>query len=71
MPCQGSEGCSAGGEMLLPLQQPRALYLQLPVGEGIQNGSALKLKGGDSAEGGSLGPSRKGDHTEGAPRWDT
>ena len=56
--------------MLLPLQQPGALYPQLPIGEGIQNGTTFKLKGGDGAEQGSLGPSRKGGHTEGSPRWD-
>ena len=34
-PHQGSEGCSVRGEMLLPLQQSRAFYLQMPIGEGI------------------------------------
>ena len=56
MPCQNSEECSAGGEMLLSLQQPRALYPRLPIGEGIQNGLPFKLKGGDGTEKGSLGP---------------
>ena len=57
-------------KMLLPLQQPRALYLRLPVGEGIQRRLTFKLKGGDSAKEGSPGPSRKNNHTEGAPRQD-
>ena len=56
--------------MLLSLQQARALYPRLPVGEGIQKRLKSKLKGGDSAKEGSLGPLGKGDHTEGAPRWD-
>ena len=47
----------AGGEMLLPLQQPGALYPWLPIGEGIQNKSAFKLKGRDgSAKGRDSGP---------------
>ena len=62
---------SAGGEMLLPLQQPRALYPRLPIGKGIQNRLTFKLKGGDIAKEGSLGPSREGSHAEGAPRQDT
>ena len=70
VPCQGSEGCSTGGEKLLPLQQPGALYLQLPIGEGIQNGLTFKPKGGNGAEEGSLDPSWKGNHSEGAPRQD-
>ena len=45
--------------MLLPLQQFRALYLRLHIGEGIQNGLAFKLKGGDGAEEGSLAPQGK------------
>ena len=57
--------------MLLPLQQPRALYPQLPVGEGIQNGVTFKPKGGNSAEEGSPDPIRKGNHAKGALRWDT
>ena len=68
-PFQGSEGCTAG-EMLLPLQQPRALYLRLPIGEGIQNGLTFKLKGGDSTEEWSLDPSRKDDHAKGTSRQD-
>ena len=39
-----------GGEMLLPLQQPRTLYLQLPIGEGIQNRPMFKPKGGDGTK---------------------
>ena len=70
VPCQGSEGCSARGEMLLPLQQPRALYLLLHVGEGIPNRLTFKLKGGDGTKEGSLDPSRKSDHAEGTPRRD-
>ena len=43
---QGSEGSSAGGETLLPLQQPGAFYLWLPTGEGIQNWSTFNWKEG-------------------------
>ena len=56
--------------MLLPLQQPRALYMQLPIGEGIQEGTTFKLKGGDDTEEGSLDPASKGNHAEGTPRQD-
>ena len=70
MPCQSSEGCSAGGETWLSLQEPRALCLRLPIGEGIQDGLTFKPKGGDSAKEGILDPSGKGDHTEGTPRQD-
>ena len=56
--------------MLLPLQQPGAFYLQFPIGEGIQNRLTFKPKGGDGTKEGSLDPSRKGDHTECAPRQD-
>ena len=59
MPCQGSEGCLARGEMLLPLQQPGALYPQLPIGEGILNGLSIKLQGGDGTKEGSLAPPGK------------
>ena len=69
--CQGSEGGSAGGEMLLPLQWPRAFYLWLPIGEGIQNWSIFKPKGGDGTKEGSPGPYSKGGHTKGTPRWFT
>ena len=70
-PCHDSEGCSAGGEMLLPLQQPRALYLHLPIDEGIQNRSTFEPKGGDGAKEGSPDPPRKSDHAKGTPRRDT
>ena len=42
--------------MLLPLQQPGALYLRLPVGEGIQNGLTFKLKGGMVPKKGAQAP---------------
>ena len=44
VPCPGSGGGSARGEMLLPLQQPRAFHLWLPTGEGIQNWYTFKTK---------------------------
>ena len=70
MLCQNSEGCSAGRETLLSLQQPGALYPRLPIGEGIQNGLTFKPKGGDIPKEGSPGPLGKGNHAKGTPRWD-
>ena len=70
-PCQGSEGCSAEGEMLLPLQQPGTLYPQMPIGEGIQTRSTFKPKGGDNTKEGILDPSRKGNLAKDTPRWDS
>ena len=65
VPFPGSEGGSARGDMLLPLQQSGAFHPQLPAGEGIQNWYTFKLKGGDGAKEGSPCPSRKGDHAKG------
>ena len=56
--------------MLLPLQQPRAPYLQLSVGEGILNRLTFKPKGGDGTKEGSPGLSRKSNHAKAAPRSD-
>ena len=41
----------------------------LSVGEISQKGTKFKLQRGDGTEEGSLDPSRKGDFTEGTPRW--
>ena len=70
VPCPSSEGDPAGGEMLLPLQQPRVFHPQLPAGEGIQNWPTFKLKGGNGTKVGSLDPSRKCDHAKGTPGGD-
>ena len=53
------EGSSTGGEMLLPLQQPWTFYLQVPVGEGIQDSYPFKLKGGTAPEKGAQTPQVK------------
>ena len=53
--------------MLLPLQQPGTFYLQMPIGEGIQNSHSFKLKGGDGTREGSPDPSSQGGQAEGAP----
>ena len=64
------EGSSTGGEMLLPLQQPWTFYLQVPVGEGIQDSYPFKLKGGDSTREGSPDPSSQGSQAKGATGGD-
>ena len=56
--------------MLLPLQQSGTLYLQMPIGEGIQNSHPFKLKGGDCAGEGSPDPSSQDGQAEGAPGGD-
>ena len=56
--------------MLLPLQQPRTFYLQMPIGEGIQNSQPLKPKGGDGTREGSLDPSSQGGQAKGVPGGD-
>ena len=69
VPHQGSEGCSARGEMLLPLQQSGAFYQQMLIGEGIQDRFTFKPKRGDGAKEGSLDPSRKSGNAKDSPRW--
>ena len=56
--------------MLLPLQQSGTFYLQMPIGEGIQNSHPFKLKRGDSAREGSPDPSSQDGQAKGAPRGD-
>ena len=57
--------------MLLPLQQPRTFYLQVPIGEGIKDSNPFKPKGGDGAKEGSLDPSSQGGQAEAAPGGDS
>ena len=52
--------------MLLPLQQLRTFYLQMPIGEDIKNSYPFKPKRGDGAREGGLDPSRQGSQAEGA-----
>ena len=49
----GHEGCPSGGEVLLPLQQPQALYPQLPTTESLQREYTVKLQGGESVQEGT------------------
>ena len=56
--------------MLLPLQQPRTFYLQVPIGEGIKDSYPFKPKGGDSAGEGSRDPSSQGGQAKGIPGED-
>ena len=56
--------------MLLPLQQPKTFYPQMPIGEGIQNSHPFKVKRGDSAREGSPDPLCQGGKAKGAPGRD-
>ena len=56
-PCEGHEGCPSGGETLLSLQQPWALYPWLSTNESLEREYAVKLEGGDSVKEGSMDPS--------------
>ena len=61
------QGCPSGGEMLLPLQQPQALHLQLPAGEILQSEYAVKPQGGDGTKEGSLDISHENDTAQEPP----
>ena len=63
----GHEGCPSGGEVLLPLQHPQALHLQLPTGESLQIEYTVKLQGGDDIKEGSLDPSDENDNAQEPP----
>ena len=56
--------------MLLPLQQPGTFYLQMPIGEGIQNSYQFKPKGGDGTREESLVPSSQVGQAKGTPGGD-
>ena len=60
----GCEGCPSGGEVLLPLQQPQALYLQLPTSGSLQTEYTVKLQGGDGIKEGSPDPSDENDNAK-------
>ena len=62
------KGCSDGWKALLPLQQPRAFYLQLSVNEDCQRQETVKWKGGDSNDEGSLDPSKSDECWEESPK---
>ena len=66
MPCQSCEGCTAGRETLLPLQQSGTFHQRLSVGEISQNGTKFKPHGEDGTKEGSPDPSRKGNSAKGA-----
>ena len=53
--------------MLLSLQQPQALYLQLPAIESLQREYAVKLQGEDSIKEGNLDPSDEDDDAQEPP----
>ena len=53
--------------MLLPLQQPKAFYLQLSVNEDCQRQETVKREGGDSDGEGSLDPSESDECHEEPP----
>ena len=67
MPCKGHEGCPSGGEVLLSLQKPRALYLQLPTGETLEREYAVKLQGGEGIKEGTPDPSDEDDNAQEPP----
>ena len=56
--------------MLLPLQQPRTFYPQMPIGEGIQSSQPFKPKRGDGTREWSQDPSSQGGQVKGAPGGD-
>ena len=56
--------------MMLPLQQPSTFYLQMLIGEGIQNSYLFKPKGGDGAREGSLDSSSQDGQAKGAQGGD-
>ena len=70
MPCQSCQGHSVGEEVLLSLWQPTSLHLWLPTNGSSSGRPTFKLEGGDCTKEGSPSPSRKGNHTKGAPGWD-
>ena len=59
----GHEGCPSG-EVVLSLQQPQALYPQLPASESLQREYAVKPQGGDSIKEGSPDPSGESDNAQ-------
>ena len=63
----GCEGCLSGGEVLLPLQQPRGLHMKLPASESHQREYAVKLQRGDGIRKGSPDPSGENDNTQEPP----
>ena len=70
VPGLGSEGSPTGWEMLLPLQQSKTFYLQVPISEGIKDSYPFKPKGGDGTEEGSLDHSSQGDQAKDTPGGD-
>ena len=63
----GHEGYPSGGEVLLSLQQPQALYPWLPTSEDLKGKYAVKPKGGDVVKEGSLDPSDESDNAQEPP----
>ena len=53
--------------MLLPLQQPRAFYLQMSINEDHQKQETVKWEGGDGDGEGSPDPSESDEHHEEPP----
>ena len=64
---KGHDGSPSGGEVLLSLQQPQVLYLQLPTSESLEREYTVKLQGGDGIEEGSPDPSDEDTNTQEPP----